>query len=102
MAHVGAQLCVVHEEQLREVVRQRLRHLGVARRELRDKGEQLLELLLLVLGEAHRVRLRIAGALDGADIDVEVDLGAGGPGVATVRTTDLSHAYVEINSAYST
>lgn len=40
--------------------------------------------------------------LSGADIDVEVDLGAGGPGVATVRTTDLSHAYVEINSAYST
>lgn len=40
--------------------------------------------------------------LSGADIDVEVDLGTGGPGVATVRTTDLSHAYVEINSAYST
>lgn len=40
--------------------------------------------------------------LSGADIDVEVDLGAGGAGVATVRTTDLSHAYVEINSAYST
>lgn len=48
----------------------------------------------------------VAGArevdLSGADIDVEVDLGAGGPGVATVRTTDLSHAYVKINSAYST
>lgn len=40
--------------------------------------------------------------LSGADIDVEVDLGTGGPGRATVRTTDLSHAYVEINSAYST
>lgn len=40
--------------------------------------------------------------LTGIDIDVEVDLGTGGPGVATVRTTDLSHAYVEINSAYST
>lgn len=40
--------------------------------------------------------------LSGVDIDVEVDLGTGGPGVATVRTTDLSHAYVEINSAYST
>ncbi|MCP1388546.1 bifunctional glutamate N-acetyltransferase/amino-acid acetyltransferase ArgJ [Corynebacterium sp. TA-R-1] len=40
--------------------------------------------------------------LSGADIAVEVDLGTGGPGTATVRTTDLSHAYVEINSAYST
>lgn len=40
--------------------------------------------------------------LSGADIEVEVDLGTGGPGRATVRTTDLSHAYVEINSAYST
>lgn len=40
--------------------------------------------------------------LSSIDIDVEVDLGTGGPGVATVCTTDLSHAYVEINSAYST
>ncbi|UIZ93082.1 bifunctional glutamate N-acetyltransferase/amino-acid acetyltransferase ArgJ [Corynebacterium sp. CNCTC7651] len=40
--------------------------------------------------------------LSGEDIAVEVDLGTGGPGKATVRTTDLSHAYVEINSAYST
>ena len=39
--------------------------------------------------------------LSGADIDVRVDLGTGGPGRATVRTTDLSHAYVHINSAYS-
>lgn len=35
-------------------------------------------------------------------VDVVVDLGTGGPGTATVRTTDLSHDYVEINSAYST
>lgn len=39
--------------------------------------------------------------LSGTDIAVEVDLGTGGPGTATVRTTDLSHDYVEINSAYS-
>ncbi|SIS23893.1 bifunctional glutamate N-acetyltransferase/amino-acid acetyltransferase ArgJ [Williamsia sterculiae] len=38
--------------------------------------------------------------LSGADIDVTVDLGLG-PGAATIRTTDLSHAYVEENSAYS-
>ena len=39
--------------------------------------------------------------LSGADIDVRVDLGTGGSGTAFVRTTDLSHDYVEINSAYS-
>lgn len=39
--------------------------------------------------------------LSGIDIDVRVDLGTGGSGKAFVRTTDLSHQYVEINSAYS-
>ena len=38
--------------------------------------------------------------LSGADIDVAVDLGVGN-GQAAIRTTDLSHAYVEENSAYS-
>ncbi|OBF54606.1 bifunctional ornithine acetyltransferase/N-acetylglutamate synthase [Mycobacterium sp. 852002-53434_SCH5985345] len=38
--------------------------------------------------------------LSGADIDITVDLGVG-DGSAAVRTTDLSHAYVEENSAYS-
>ena len=40
--------------------------------------------------------------LSGADVEVLVDLGTGGPGRASVRTTDLSYAYVEINSEYST
>jgi len=39
--------------------------------------------------------------LSGRDVTVEVDLHAG-PGEATVLTTDLSHGYVEENSAYST
>ncbi len=38
--------------------------------------------------------------LSGEDIDVVIDL-ASGDHTATVRTTDLSHAYVEENSAYS-
>ena len=38
--------------------------------------------------------------LSGADIDVVVELNQG-EGQAMVRTTDLSHAYVEENSAYS-
>jgi glutamate N-acetyltransferase/amino-acid N-acetyltransferase len=37
--------------------------------------------------------------LSGADIDVSVDLGVGGER-ASIRTTDLSHGYVEENSAY--
>lgn len=39
--------------------------------------------------------------LSGKDIAVEVDLGTGNPEEATIRTTDLSHEYVHINSAYS-
>ena len=38
--------------------------------------------------------------LSGADITVAVELGVGSS-EATIRTTDLSHAYVEENSAYS-
>jgi glutamate N-acetyltransferase / amino-acid N-acetyltransferase len=38
--------------------------------------------------------------LSGPDIDVTVDLGVGTASVS-VRTTDLSHGYVEENSAYS-
>lgn len=38
--------------------------------------------------------------LSGADIAIEVDLAAG-DAWASIRTTDLSHAYVEENSAYS-
>ncbi|KZS75921.1 bifunctional ornithine acetyltransferase/N-acetylglutamate synthase [Mycobacterium kansasii] len=38
--------------------------------------------------------------LSGAEIDITVDLNIG-DGQAAIRTTDLSHAYVEENSAYS-
>jgi glutamate N-acetyltransferase / amino-acid N-acetyltransferase len=38
--------------------------------------------------------------LSGAEIDVTVDLGVGDASAA-IRTTDLSHGYVEENSAYS-
>ncbi len=38
--------------------------------------------------------------LSGEDIAVVIDLGVGGHS-ASIRTTDLSHAYVEENSAYS-
>jgi glutamate N-acetyltransferase/amino-acid N-acetyltransferase len=38
--------------------------------------------------------------LSGPDIHVVIDLGLGA-GTATIRTTDLSHGYVEENSAYS-
>jgi glutamate N-acetyltransferase / amino-acid N-acetyltransferase len=38
--------------------------------------------------------------LSGADIELHIELNVG-DGAATVRTTDLSHGYVEENSAYS-
>jgi glutamate N-acetyltransferase/amino-acid N-acetyltransferase len=38
--------------------------------------------------------------LSGVDIALDIDLGVGAHAV-TIRTTDLSHAYVEENSAYS-
>jgi glutamate N-acetyltransferase/amino-acid N-acetyltransferase len=38
--------------------------------------------------------------LSGTDVDVTVDLGVGSAHAA-IRTTDLSHGYVEENSAYS-
>ncbi|GAB3948023.1 bifunctional glutamate N-acetyltransferase/amino-acid acetyltransferase ArgJ [Corynebacterium tapiri] len=57
----------------------------------------------------HTVCERSTGAagarevdLSAPDIAVEVDLGTGSTGEAFVRTTDLSYAYVEINSEYST
>jgi glutamate N-acetyltransferase / amino-acid N-acetyltransferase len=44
---------------------------------------------------------RAAADLSGEDVLVEVGLGLG-DGTAEILTTDLSHAYVEENSAYST
>ncbi|HTK65389.1 MAG TPA: bifunctional glutamate N-acetyltransferase/amino-acid acetyltransferase ArgJ [Pseudonocardia sp.] len=49
-------------------------------------------------GQAHGDRM--AADLSGRDILVEIGLGAGDARGA-IRTTDLSHAYVEENSAYS-
>ncbi len=43
---------------------------------------------------------RHAADLSGVDITVEIELGLG-EGAAEILTTDLSHAYVEENSAYS-
>ncbi len=43
---------------------------------------------------------RAEADLSGRDIEIVVDLGLG-EGEATIFTTDLSHAYVEENSAYS-
>ena len=43
---------------------------------------------------------RTAADLSGPEVLVEVSLGLG-EATADIRTTDLSHAYVEENSAYS-
>ncbi|MDL5156951.1 bifunctional glutamate N-acetyltransferase/amino-acid acetyltransferase ArgJ [Actinomycetospora termitidis] len=56
---------------------------------------------VLLCAAAAAVGDRSKADLTGRDVEVEVDLGLG-TGTATVLTTDLSHAYVEENSAYST
>jgi glutamate N-acetyltransferase / amino-acid N-acetyltransferase len=56
---------------------------------------------VLLCSAAAAVGDRSKADLSGPEITVEVDLGLGA-GTATVLTTDLSHAYVEENSAYST
>ena len=43
-----------------------------------------------------------ASYLSGSEIDIEVNLGAGGVGTATVWTCDLSAEYVKINGEYRT
>jgi len=43
---------------------------------------------------------RTEADMSGRDIEIVIDLHAG-PGTGTILTTDLSHAYVEENSAYS-
>jgi glutamate N-acetyltransferase / amino-acid N-acetyltransferase len=55
---------------------------------------------VLLCEAAAAVGDRHKADLSGPEIAVEVDLGLG-DGRATVLTTDLSHAYVEENSAYS-
>jgi glutamate N-acetyltransferase / amino-acid N-acetyltransferase len=49
-------------------------------------------------GEAPRA----AEYLRGTDIDIEIELGTGGPHEATVWTCDLSAEYVRINGEYRT
>lgn len=45
---------------------------------------------------------KAAQYLQGTDLDIEVDLGTGGPHRATVWTCDLSKMYVQINAEYRT
>jgi len=56
---------------------------------------------VLLCEAAAAVGDRSKADLSGPEVIVDVDLGLG-DGRATVLTTDLSHAYVEENSAYST
>lgn len=65
-------------------------------------------LKLTVAFNGKKVFARGGGLPDARDIDmsgdrinVDIDLGVGRE-TASIRTTDLSHAYVEINSAYTT
>jgi glutamate N-acetyltransferase/amino-acid N-acetyltransferase len=54
-------------------------------------------------GVPHDERSEDAAAyLRGRDINIEVDLGAGGPGRSRMWTCDLSAEYVRINAEYRT
>jgi glutamate N-acetyltransferase / amino-acid N-acetyltransferase len=54
-------------------------------------------------GAPHDERApQAAEYLKGTEIDLEVDLGTGGPGVAQMWTCDLSAEYVRINADYRT
>jgi glutamate N-acetyltransferase/amino-acid N-acetyltransferase len=53
-----------------------------------------------VMDKGTRGEDRMNADLSGRDISIEIDLGLG-RGEATILTTDLSHGYVEENSAYS-
>ncbi|MGH3546257.1 MAG: bifunctional glutamate N-acetyltransferase/amino-acid acetyltransferase ArgJ [Mycobacteriales bacterium] len=53
-----------------------------------------------VMAHGTRARDRSTADLSGRSIEVVIDLGLG-QSQATILTTDLSHAYVEENSAYS-
>ncbi|WP_158842862.1 bifunctional glutamate N-acetyltransferase/amino-acid acetyltransferase ArgJ [Saccharothrix deserti] len=50
--------------------------------------------------DGHKAADRSEADLSGRDVEIVIDLNLG-DGTATVLTTDLSHAYVEENSAYS-
>jgi glutamate N-acetyltransferase/amino-acid N-acetyltransferase len=53
-----------------------------------------------LFADGHKAADRGEADLSGRDVEIVVDLNLG-DGSATVLTTDLSHAYVEENSAYS-
>ena len=60
-------------------------------------------LVLFRDGQPHdELAPQAADYLRGTDIDIEVDVGAGGNGRATMYTCDLSAQYVKINAEYRT
>jgi glutamate N-acetyltransferase/amino-acid N-acetyltransferase len=60
-------------------------------------------LMLFSDGQPHdELAPTAADYLQGKDIDIEVNVGAGGSGRATVYTCDLSAEYVRINAEYRT
>lgn len=74
-----------------------------ARFELERARVRIGDLVLFEGGRPYDERAPQAAAyLTGTDLELEVDLGAGGAHQATVWTCDLSKAYVQINAEYRT
>jgi glutamate N-acetyltransferase/amino-acid N-acetyltransferase len=60
-------------------------------------------LVLFSGGQPHdHLAPQAAGYLMGKEIEIEVNVGAGGTGRATIYTCDLSAEYVKINAEYRT
>jgi glutamate N-acetyltransferase/amino-acid N-acetyltransferase len=60
-------------------------------------------LVLFSNGQPHDELAPVAAEyLQGNELDIEIDVGAGGSGRATIYTCDLSAEYVRINAEYRT
>jgi glutamate N-acetyltransferase/amino-acid N-acetyltransferase len=71
--------------------------------ELERAAVRVGDIMLFAGGRPYDDRApRAADHLRGSEIEVEVDLGAGGHGAATIWTCDLSAEYVRINAEYRT
>ncbi len=70
---------------------------------LDDAAVRIGPCVLFSKGEPHdELAARAAEYLQGKEIDIEVNVGAGGSGRATMYTCDLSAEYVKINAEYRT
>jgi glutamate N-acetyltransferase/amino-acid N-acetyltransferase len=74
---------------------------GRARAEVRAETLSIAVNGVPLFAEGTPAADRSSVDLSGREVEIVIDLGVGGAGEITIYTTDLSHDYVEENSAYS-